>query len=111
MTTNIDRAAEVLWLSEPHLSTSECDDQAREQAQALADAGLLMPDLPEPTIWEQNEEPIWEALGENIQTAGYEGRVIVEDGDDWWEALAVDIRKYALAMLAAADYAERNHHE
>lgn len=41
--TNIDRAAEVLWLLEPHLSTSECDDQARELAQALADAGLLMP--------------------------------------------------------------------
>ena len=41
MTTNIDRAAEVLWLPEPHLSTSECDDQARELAQALADAGLL----------------------------------------------------------------------
>lgn len=41
--TNIDRAAEVLWLPEPHLSTSECDDQARELAQALADAGLLMP--------------------------------------------------------------------
>ena len=44
MTTNIDRAAEVLWLPEPHLFTSECDDQARELAQALADAGLLMPD-------------------------------------------------------------------
>ena len=42
--TNIDRAAEVLWLPEPHLFTSECDDQARELAQALADAGLLMPD-------------------------------------------------------------------
>lgn len=37
--TNTARAAEVLWLLEPHLSTSECDDQARELAQALADAG------------------------------------------------------------------------
>ena len=42
--TTIDRAAEVLWLPEPHLSNDECDDQARELAQALADAGLLMPD-------------------------------------------------------------------
>lgn len=48
MTTNIDRAAKVLWLPEPHLSDRECDEQARELAQALADAGLLMPELPEP---------------------------------------------------------------
>ena len=106
--TNIDRAAEVLWLLEPHLSTSECDDQARELAQALADATppLLMPDLPEPTRWKQNEEPEWDACDTTVSPAGYEGRVIVEDSEGQWEASAGDIRALALAMLAAANYAE-----
>lgn len=108
--TNIDHAAGLLWIPEPHLSVSECDDQARELAQALADATppLLMPDLPEPTRWKQNEEPEWDACYTTVSPAGYEGRVIVKDSDDQWEASAGDVRALALAMLAAADYAERN---
>ena len=106
--TNADRAAELLWFPEPHLSNDECDDQARELAKALADAGLLMPDLPEPTRWKQNEEPKWDVCHTTVSPAGYEGRVLVEDFDDQWEASAGDVRALAYAMLAAADYAEMN---
>ena len=77
-------------------------------AQALADDGQLMPDLPEPTRWKQNEEPKWDACDTTVAPAGYEGRVIVEDFDYQWEASAGDIRALAYAMLAAANYAERS---
>lgn len=73
----------------------------------LFDDGLLMPDPLEPTRWKQNEEPEWDACDTTVSPAGYEGRVIVEDGDQW-EASAGDIRALALALLAAANYAERN---
>lgn len=112
--TNIDRAAEVLWLPEPHLSTSECDDQARELAQALADEGYLMPDLPEPddlldavsldgtigvmAIWGHNVDV--EAM-RNPRLRG-QGAVTV------FGRQVSDPRELAHQILAAADYAERN---
>ena len=77
--TNIDRAAEVLWLPEPHLSTSECDDQARELAQALADAGLL---TPEPQII----RTVKELLALDPET------VLQRGSSDPWFILAVDLR-------------------
>ena len=112
--TTIDRAAEVLWLPEPHLSTSECDDQARELAQALADAGLLMPDLPEPddlldavsldgtigvmAIWGHNVDV--EAM-QNPRLRGH-GAVTV------FGRQVRNPREFANQILAAANYAERN---
>ena len=114
--TNIDRAAEVLWLPEPHLSTSECDDQARELAQALAAAAppLLMPDLPEPddlldavsldgtigvmAIWGHNVDV--EAM-RNPRLRG-QGAVTV------FGRQVRNPRELAHQILAAADYAERN---
>lgn len=110
--TNIDRAAELLWLPEPHLSSSECGDQARELAQALADATppLLMPDLPEPEI-DSDGWATWDSS--SVTEAGYhpeKGLWTYDDGrmvQDSPERL----REVAYIYLAAADYAERNHHE
>jgi len=107
--TNIDRAAEVLWLPEPHLSTSECDDQARELAQALADATppLLMPDLPDP-VTDNDGWVLWDSS--SVTEAGYhpeKGLWTYDDGrmvQDSPERL----REVAYIYLAAADYAERN---
>lgn len=112
MTTNIDRAAEILDARHRYDQLRGdgvigCFD-ARKAAQSLADARLLMPDLPEPTRWKQNEEPEWDACDTTVLPAGYEGRVIVEDFDYQWEASAADVRNLAYALLAAAKYAEEN---
>lgn len=104
---NIDRAAHVINETysdeyvKPHMAPPKV-------AQALADEGLLMPDLPEPTRWKQNEEPEWDACDTTVSPAGHGGRIIVEDSDGRWKASAEDIRDLAYALLAAADYAERN---
>lgn len=107
--TNIDRAAEHLnSLDRLYAYASGHQPSNAERAQALADAtpSLLMPALPEPTRWKQNEEPEWDACYTTVSPAGYEGRIIVEDSDEKWEASAGDIRALALAMLAAANYVE-----
>lgn len=126
--TNIDRAAEVLWLPEPHLSDSECDDQARELAQALADAGLLMPDLPDPYISEFDTAAVF-VPDEDSEDGAYID-VRVETGSHRRGRITVDLdpssgsnngfilvrahvspqwcREAAALLLAAADYAERN---
>lgn len=124
MTTNIERAARILhdlaaqesaedgfpkpqWEAEPVWEKNVWIGVA----QALADAGLLMPDLPKPKRWGKNGEPEWDACAITVSPSGYEGRVIVEDVEGRWEASSADIRALGLALLAAADYAERNHHE
>ena len=101
--TVADIIADVIWTDEGELRGT-----VTEAAQALKDSGRLMPDLPEPTRWRQNEEPKWDACDTRVSPAGYEGRVIVDDFDGQWEASASDVRALALAMLAAADYVERN---
>lgn len=114
--TNIDRARNLLnrllvkEVKEGNLTMDADRGLERRLAQGLADATppLLMPDPPEPTRWKQNEEPEWDACYTTVTPAGYEGRVIVEDSDEKWEASAEDIRALALAMLAAASYAEGN---
>ena len=124
--TNIDRAAEVLWLPEPHLFTSECDDQARELAQALADAGLLMPDLPEPytskfdtsalfTPDEDSEDGAY--IDVKVETGRHHhGRITIDldpchGSDNGFTLIRAYVspqwcREAAALMLAAADYAE-----
>lgn len=105
--TNIGRATRVIneTYADEYVKTHMTPLKV---GQALAEAGLLMPDLPEPTRWKRNEEPEWDACYTTVTPAGYEGRVIVEDSDEKWEASAGDIRALALALLAAADCAERN---
>ena len=113
--TNIERAAEVLWLPEPHLTTSECDDQARELAQDLAAAAppLLMPDLPEPQLVPTGMEDrvylSWRGDPVDVEqsaritelfTPGESFPILSLDADE--------ARCLGLRLLAAADYAEEN---
>lgn len=104
MTTNIDRAAEVLadWAdSEGGLASidRDYDGDMAGASEALADATppLLMPDLPETT-----HDGTWELpSGESIRVS----RNGIQAGTTRTPAEA---RSYALALLAAANYAERN---
>lgn len=89
--TNIDRAAEiVLGLTAP------------AAAQALADAGLLMPDLPEPVA-----DEVGELEWGGIARWEPDGSLHVTD-DLYGKTSPHYLRANALALLAAADYAERN---
>ena len=110
MTTNIDRAALTVWEASRGVGEPLSGIASYHIAAVLADAtpSLLLPDLPEPTRWKQHKEPEWDACDTTVFPAGYEGRVVVEEGAGSWEATAVDIRALALAMLAAAKYAEEN---
>lgn len=72
---------------------------------ALDAAGHLAPDLPEPTGYNAGL-PWWGACDTEVRPAGYEQRVICIDENGPWEATAQDVREFAYALLAAADYAE-----
>lgn len=106
MTTNIDRATHVInetYADEyvkPHMTPPKV-------AQALADAGLLMPDLPETS---ETDGLIY--FGDDGKTYALpDGRVAVLHGDWWSYATAEELRNHAYALLAAADHTERNYHE
>lgn len=75
-------------------------------AAALADAGLLAPDLPGPSGYNAGL-PWWGACDTEVRPAGYEHRIICTDENGPWETSAADAREFAYALLAAADYAER----
>lgn len=110
--TNINKAAYHLskWLP-------QCDMHGRlttaiHAAQALADAGLLMPELPGPN----DPQPCWVSLvGENALT-GEEAREYVSVSKSLGKSLVKtpegrllypdEARTLALSLLAAANYSE-----
>ena len=108
MATNIDRAADIIedLIDEPHLYPDGGLPDAA--AQALTDAGLLAPDLPDanddslplPTrSWELDAEGrpvVWTAPGCSVMIQR------IEPGD----LTAAQARAFALNILAAADYSE-----
>lgn len=96
--TNIDKAIEVI--------RREFEDDSKVYDEhtislALCNAGLLMPDLPEPTYTTGNAV-VWKNDGDEV---------FLEDGEI---SVASAIRspersqRLVLAMLAAANYVERN---
>lgn len=107
--TNIDRAAEHLnSLDRLYAYASGNEPSNAERAQALADAGLLMPDLPEPvqddnflnsSVW--NVRTPCEHVGVRIIRGKIRSSIVGTYGTE-------EAREAALALLAAADYAERN---
>ena len=107
MTTNIDRAAEVVAreYAAPDLWKSTVDPSVLI-TQALADAGLLAPDLPE-----KEQDGRWKVSCKHLpishtSTAG--NQVTLRTSYGWWHTDISEARSLALALLAAADYAERN---
>ena len=104
MTNNIDRAAEII--READRKSAKDPDVMRyggpdEHAQVLADNGLLMPDMPEPTFITGNAV-VWKNDGDEV---------FLVDGEI---SIASAIRspersqRLALAVFAAANYDERN---
>ena len=89
--SNIERAAEV---------TAEYVNFPHEIPQALADAGLLAPDLPEP----DNGYPEWLVGGFSISPGLNAGEVDIE----WEDRILRLAPGQVLALIAAANHAERN---
>lgn len=114
MTTNIDRAAGVI-----HYHHDNCLDAAN----ALADAGLLAPDLPEPQTFPDGEREWYSLVGfVNLDTDGTITMVYDErDEDDLAAGAEIEpgelvftrlseVRVLADALKAAVDHAEEARH-
>lgn len=110
MTDNIDRAVEILdGYPSPHLSDMEHDDECYDIIRDFIAKGLLMPDLPEPVENEGTGNPSWfdgwvqRDWGEvELHHNGY------ANGEEETTFTPQDARTLAYALLAAANYAERN---
>ena len=109
MTDTVRKAADILYQRsgvEGHAAQTAC----QEHAQALHDAGLLAPDLPEPSnIIEEDEEGgdkriCWSAPGCDIELVPGEMIVTYEHqaGHEIEHA-----QQIGLALLAAAKYQEQ----
>lgn len=106
---NLERAAEVIdrWTKDGSELNSAVGSPHRI-ATLLADAGLLMPDLPEPV---KNYDKVFvvasplldcrsvQAIGDQVAIHGYKSR----------HASSGEARRFAYALLAAADHAEQEH--
>lgn len=105
MTSN--RAAEIIapWIEK---EWGHPEDNAESAAEALADAGLLAPDLPEPDT--QDERFTTFLLNGDVAVKiNSKGAVIIEHVDVGWFALPPgESATLAGILLAAAAHAERN---
>lgn len=106
--SNRDRAAEVIYKT---LAGKYGDFTIpTDAAQALADASLLAPDLPEPRI-DIGEWQEWGHQHGNRVTL-HAGMVTVEIPDDISRDLTPDeAREFAAWLSAAADYSEEEKRE
>lgn len=108
MTTNIDRAAEVLihWadsLGGMAAIERDYDGDLTGGAEALADAGLLAPDLPAP-----DQDGLWcpkVPTIEFVQSTGYTVHAV--GGLARLDLTRDEALDFAAILTAAADYAER----
>ena len=76
--------------------------------QALDDAGLLMPDLPEPEVrhLEEVNTDVLAWKSDHIEVGVYKNRIAMDDPID--SGMTPDeSRRLALALLAACEYAEK----
>lgn len=120
MNTNIGRAARIINSEHIKCARDLKFPNPKALANDLADAGLLAPDLPEPYVFPSGERE-WSSLvgWVNLDTDGTVAVVYDErDEDDIAAGAEIDagelvftriseVRFLALALLAAADYAER----
>ena len=93
--SNIERAAEV---------TAEYINFPHEIPQALADAGLLAPDLPEPT---DRSIPEWEMPNNEHHAVSVSRYSTVRIWGDTSGYTPAEAREVAAALLAAAAWAEQ----
>lgn len=104
--TNIDRAADIV---REHSFSRRPDDVA----QALANAGLLTPDLPEP-VWRPHAEhphryhawPIPSGQVERNTSRGALISITDTDGEDIRTYTQAEAKEVAYALISAADYGD-----
>lgn len=88
---NVERAAEVIW-SEQAAGVVK----PRELAEALAEAGLLMPELPKQEEWD------------DLVLLPREGKItFIKDTFSGDRYTSVGAREHALNLLAAAEHVEK----
>lgn len=104
MTTNQDRAAEIIapWIEK---EWGHPEDNAESAAEALAEAGLLAPDLPDNDVELAGGSRGWRTPEGGIVWSAPAGRVMIQrvEPGNWTPAEARDV---AGRILAAADLAE-----
>lgn len=112
--SNVDRAAKVIdqWTQEGYELNSAVGSP-HAIAERLAKAGLLAPDLPEPsyTVTEcEEEKPVWEPCGPGYAVTRYKepitGRYLIGVYDSPYAVESQEAHAYALALLAAVNYRE-----
>ena len=102
--TNLDKAVEAILSRYSILGTI----RARAAAHALEEAGLLMPDLPEPKL-----PGLWQVDGLEINLVDKDGEVLIEYESDSDYIYGMQTRSLwlnrdqVIAILAAANYAEK----
>lgn len=121
MTSNQQRAVEVLNRHWSVAQETQQDDEAVCCAQALADAGLLMPDLPEPGVFPDGSLE-WYTMDGYVNLEPGEPMIVSHDERDS-EISTPDLDpdpgeiiitkpEYAVCLsyilLAAADHMEKN---
>lgn len=110
MTSNLDRAADVITETEIRIQGHEFDlppDRPQAFSQALADAGLLMSDLPEPRIRSiegYHASHPWAEWGDDAVTCANGHIRVAEHG----EMSADEARELAVYLISAAEYTEEN---
>ena len=105
--SNFEKAVEVLREAYRESSMSPvhaCDIMAN----ALKTAGLLMPGLPEPEVrhLEEVNTDVLAWKSDHIEVGVYKNRIAMDDPAE--DSMSpVEARELAYALLAAADYAEK----
>nr|DAS51630.1 MAG TPA: hypothetical protein [Caudoviricetes sp.] len=110
MTDTVRKAADILYQRsgvEGHAAWTAC----QEHAQALHDAGLLAPDLPEPTFsfsdgtkaWFVEDDEEGYCIG---ATYIFNGEILLHTAAERVKGAPSQMRKIALALLAAANHAQ-----
>lgn len=81
---------------------------ANQAAAELQHARLLMPDLPEPARFNHRNAPCWETEGNtSVRTAGMFPVSLNGPFGEGWGMHPPEARDVAYALLAAANYAEK----
>lgn len=111
MTDTVRKAADILYQRsgvEGHAAQTAC----QEHAQALHDAGLLAPDLPGPAQSFSDGTKGWfveDGEGRDIaSTYIFNDEILLRTAAGRVKGSPAQMRKIALALLAAANHAEEN---